>query len=331
MQHQPVFQQAKIFFYCLPLHKPMLFKGNKLRSREGLILQLQSSIGQFHYAEIAPLPGFSKETLLQAGAQIKDLIVNYLLNKNNRKDINQLDLYPSVHFAVDCLLNAIPVSSCIDGTTSIPLLQGDNHSVIRQYQKLNKPARIKIKVARQPPADDIALFNALGAINNNLRIRCDANQGWSYSQASLFFAGVNNQLIDYIEEPTASAADNIKLAKQYGIHLALDETLQQSHFRYQHHSCFKALILKPTLIGSLGRLNYFIEIARKQHLSVSISSSFESPLGLRQLAFLGSLWSKEVELSYGLDTLKFFKSGALDNTLALQQQVQQLECIWTSN
>ncbi|MFT5653982.1 MAG: O-succinylbenzoate synthase, partial [Psychromonas sp.] len=125
--------------------------------------------------------------------------------------------------------------------------------------------------------------------------------------------------------------------------LALDETLQQKQFQYQHHRCFKALILKPTLIGSFERLNYFIKMAKKFHLSVSISSSFESPLGLRQLAFLASQWSKEVNISCGLDTLKFFESAVLsknsdenlaktsDKKIPLSQQVKRLECLWISN
>ncbi|HEY5715259.1 MAG TPA: o-succinylbenzoate synthase [Psychromonas sp.] len=328
---KPIFQQAKIFSYLLSLHKPMLFKGIELSAREGLILQLENVNGQFHYAEIAPLPGFSKETLIQAFAQIKEVLINYLLNKNANKNIKDLNLYPSVHFAVDCILNNIPISTGLNKPANIPLLQGDNQSVLEQYRQLNNPQRIKVKVARQKVTDDILLFNALSAINKNLLIRCDANQGWRFSQASLFFANINNQLIDFIEEPTASATDNIKLAKHYAIHLALDETLQQSHFQYQHESCFKALILKPTLIGSFERLDYFIEIAKKQHLQVSISSSFESPLGLTQLAFLASQWSKEVAISYGLDTLKFFKSGTVDMKRPLDQQVNELECLWTSN
>ena len=309
----------------------MYFKGIKLLAREGLILQLEKSDGQLHYAEVAPLPGFSKETLRQAFVQIKKVIINDLLNANSQKNMNELDLYPSVHFAVDCILNNIPITASVNKPANIPLLQGDNQSIIEQYQQLNNPTRIKVKIARQNLTDDIALFKTLSAINKKLRIRCDANQGWTVSQASLFFANIDNRLIYFIEEPTASAADNIQLARDYAIHLALDETLQQSHFRYQNNSCIRAFILKPTLIGSFKRLNYFIKKAEKEHLSVSISSSFESPLGLRQLAFLGAQWAHQVDLSYGLDTLKFFNSGVLNEPRPLNQQVQELECLWTSN
>jgi O-succinylbenzoate synthase len=324
------FQQAKLFRYRLPFKMPILFKGIKLSAREGVILQVENDSGEFDFAEIAPLPGFSKETLQQATAQIIALLNNPQLNSQSA-----MLLYPSVEFALDCILHNIPASGLFETAASIPLLQGDNQTVLKQYRQLNKPDRVKLKIARQAVAKDITLFSALSALNNNLWIRCDANQSWSFSQAALFFANINTQLIDYIEEPTASLSDNINLAELYQVRLALDETLQQNQFQYQHHQCFKALILKPTLIGSFERLNYFIKTAKKFHLSVSISSSFESPLGLMQLAFIARKWSKEVDVSCGLDTLKFFESAMLDEMLdkkiTINQQVRQLECLWTSN
>ncbi|ABM02058.1 O-succinylbenzoate synthase [Psychromonas ingrahamii 37] len=332
--NKPIFQQAKLFRYQLPFKIPIVFKGIKLTAREGVILQVQNDKGEFNFAEIAPLPGFSKETLQQATAQIIALLNTPPLNSQS-----DILLYPSVAFALDCILHNIPISELFKTAESIPLLQGDNHSVLKQYLQLNKPNSVKLKIGRQSVAKDITLFSALSALNNNLLIRCDANQSWTFAQADLFFANINTQLIDYIEEPTASLSDNINLAERYEVQLALDETLQQKQFQYQHHRCFKALILKPTLIGSFERLNYFIKTAKKFHLSVSISSSFESPLGLSQLAFLASQWSKEVDISCGLDTLKFFESAILnknsdkklDNKTPINQQVKHLECLWTSN
>ncbi|MFT6925422.1 MAG: O-succinylbenzoate synthase [Psychromonas sp.] len=336
--NNPRFQQAKLFRYCLPFKMPLLFKGVKLSAREGVILQLENANGKFNFAEIAPLPGFSEETLQQATAQIIAVLTNPQLNSQSA-----MQLYPSVEFALDCIEQNIPVSGSFKTATSIFLLQGDNHDVLKQYQQLNKPDKIKLKIARQAVAEDITLFSALSALNPDLLIRCDANQSWSFAQAALFFANINTQVIDYIEEPTASLSANISLAERYQVQLALDETLQQAQFHYQHQQCFKALVLKPTLIGSFERLNYFIQIAKEFHLSVSISSSFESPLGLKQLAFLAKQWSKEVDISCGLDTLKFFESTMLseeldkklckelDKTTPLSQQVRQLECLWTSN
>lgn len=333
--NQSIFQQAKLFRYRLPFKIPVLFRGVKLTAREGVILQVQKGNGEFNFAEIAPLPGFSKETLQQAVTQVIEILNKQLLGNKAKNTISTVALYPSVQFALDCIVHNVPISELSATAENIPLLQGDNESVLKQYLHLNKPDRIKLKIARQSITEDIKLFSALSALNKNLLLRCDANQGWSFQQAALFFANIDTQLIDYIEEPTTSLSDNIALAERYHVHLALDESLQETHFLYRHHQCFKALILKPTLIGSLDRLNYFITIAKKFHLSVSISSSFESPVGLMQLAFLARQWPKEVDVSYGLDTLKFFESAILDKKFdkksPLNQQIHQLECLWTSN
>lgn len=331
----PIFQQAKLFRYRLPFKTPLLFKGIKLTAREGVILQVENNNGEFNFAEIAPLPGFSRESLQQAVAQTIAVLNNHPVDQNNKNNQSGMALYPSVAFALDCIVHNIPASELVNTAVSIPLLQGDNQTVLKQYVQLNKPDRIKLKVARQPVAEDISLFTALSALNHNLLIRCDANQSWSFAKAELFFANINHRMLDYIEEPTASLSDNIALAERYQVQLALDESLQQQQFHYQQHQCFKALILKPTLIGSFARLNYFIKIAKEFHLSVSISSSFESPLGLMQLTFLAGQWAKEVDISCGLDTLKFFESAMLDKKsdkkTPISQQVKQLECLWTSN
>jgi len=316
-----VFKQAKLFRYSIPFQAPMSFKGITLLAREGLILQIQHN-KQFSCAEIAPLPGFSKETLQQAQTQIIKLLCNEL-NADG-------ELYPSVHFALDCISQNIPMTQAGKQQVPISLLQGNNSAVLAQYRQLNKPDLIKLKVARQAVEQDIILFNALSAMNDHILIRCDANQGWDQVQAAEFFTKINTQSLDYIEEPTKNAQNNLQLARDFNIQLALDETLQQANFVYQHHDCYKALVLKPTLIGSLKRLQYFINQAKRYQLQVNISSSFESPVALQQLNYLASQWSKEVEIGMGLDTLKFFKPGLLDKSTAITEQIQELECVWQS-
>ena len=323
------FKQAKLFHYRIAFKTPLNFKGIRLFAREGLILQLQHN-KQFRFSEIAPLPGFSKESLQEAQTQVITLLNNILNDVLNGSLNDSENLYPSVHFALDCVLQNIPMTQPSKQQAQISLLQGNNLTVLAQYRQLNKPNLIKLKVARQTITEDIILFNALSSMNERLLIRCDANQGWDEAQAAEFFANINTHVLDYIEEPTANAQHNLQIARDFNISLALDETLQQADFVYQHHDCYKALVLKPTLIGSLQRLQYFINIAKRYQLQVSISSSFESPVALQQLNYLASQWSKEVKISTGLDTLKFFKQGLLDKNTAMIEQIQELECVWQS-
>jgi O-succinylbenzoate synthase len=316
-------KHAKLFVYQIPFRCPLNFNGQRLTVRNGLILQLQNNQGHSSFGEIAPLPGFSVETLQQAQEQILALLNSGIGNRPLSDN-----LYPSVRFAVESALRYAPFAKQLGNEHVIPLLQGDNQSVIKHYQALAMPTIIKLKVGRQRVQQDIALFNQLTSLNSLLIIRCDANQAWHSKQASHFFANINTQQLDYIEEPTASFTDNLLLAKQYQIGLALDETLHSSSFHYQHHPQIKALILKPSLIGSLTRLEHYINIAQQQTLAVSISSSFESIVGLLQLNVLADSYKSRCAISLGLDTVKYFQSGLLTDPRHIEQDLQTLECLW---
>lgn len=319
-------KQARLFYYQLPFLRPICFNGQILDSREGLILQLRDKYGYAHLAEIAPLPGFSNETLQQAKKQIISLLNDNLYYYKQKKQ-----LYPSVQFAIECALQNIPLTEKANKLDTIPLLQGDNDSVLKQYLALNSPSLIKLKVARQSVENDVLLFKQLSKLNASLTIRCDANQAWSTSQANDFFSHIDSRKLAYIEEPTSSYRDNLQLAEKYQIGLALDETLQDVNFNYQHSNFVKAFILKPTLIGSLPRLQSFIDIARQQQMQVHISSSFESVIGLQQLTYLANIYQDNCRISLGTDTLKYFQPGLLTDLRQIKQDLQKLECIWSSN
>lgn len=67
-----------------------------------------------------------------------------------------------------------------------------------------------------------------------------------------------------------------------------------------------ALVIKPTLIGSLERCSQFIDFAHQHGLQAVISSSLETSLGLSQLARF-SAW-KTPQQTPGLDTLQLFQA-----------------------
>jgi len=317
--------KAALFNYQIPFVKAINFNGHLLKHRHGLILQLQNNYGDCHYGEIAPLPGFSRETFSQAKQQIISC-----LNKGVSDLSARENLYASVNFGLGSALQQLSTHESSQNMDPIPLLQGDNIALIEQYKKLKHPLRIKLKVARQPIENDIYLFNQLVSLNPEIMIRCDANRQWSYQQAEFFFNSINREHLEYVEEPTENHKINIQLAEKNKIYLGLDETLQDLDFNYQAHGCIKALVLKPTLIGSLNRVERFIELAVQHKLQVHISSSFESVVGLQQLIALTNIYQRRCSLSLGIDTLKYFQTNLLTNPLYITQDIKKLECIWKS-
>ncbi len=311
----------------------MQFQAFQLDHREGLILQLIDNEGGKYLSEIAPLPGFSKETF----TDVKTEMINMLATKWCQL-AKYNSHYKSIQFALDSLFINCgkKVKTQQAEVDNIPLLQGDKISIEAQYKNLGQVNLIKLKVARECVDSDIAVFNMLCQLNPLLKIRCDANQAWSKQQAASFFSAINTQQLDYIEEPTCNHQTNLALAEQYNVYLGLDETLQNSDFCYQHHHSIKAFIIKPTLIGHLKKIDQLVSIAQKYGLMLSFSSSFESVIGLQALKNLASYYiaqpkSQALVISLGIDTLKYFDSTMLIDAQKMEQDCQQLELLWTSH
>lgn len=58
-------RQAKLWRYVIPMESGVVLRDRRLMQREGLLVMLQQQDRQ-GWGEIAPLPGFSSETLEQA-------------------------------------------------------------------------------------------------------------------------------------------------------------------------------------------------------------------------------------------------------------------------
>ena len=66
-----------------------------------------------------------------------------------------------------------------------------------------------------------------------------------------------------------------------------------------------AIVIKPTLVGSLEKCIQLIEQAHQQGLIAVISSSIESSFGLTQLARIAQQYTPDI--TPGLDTLDLMK------------------------
>ncbi|MNF05809.1 o-succinylbenzoate synthase [compost metagenome] len=92
-----------------------------------------------------------------------------------------------------------------------------------------------------------------------------------------------------------------------------------------------AIVIKPTLVGSLSRCQALVEQAHAAGLTAVISSSLESSLGLTQLARIAH-WLTPATVP-GLDTLDLMQAQLLrrwpGSRLPLQD-LQAMECLWRS-
>ncbi|EHA14165.1 o-succinylbenzoate synthase [Halomonas sp. HAL1] len=283
--------QLALYRYSLPFRQPLMFKGERLENREGLLVSINGQWG-----EIAPLPGFSTETLVEAEAESLACLV--ALSRGEKVS----PTLPSVQFGFDCAQRVWPLN-LPSPLPPYPLLQGEPAELIQSlstsHWQASPPSRLKLKVARYAMEEELALIEKLAARLPTTKLILDANSGWAREEAQRFCERLPLAQIDYLEEPCAAFADTIAVAEATGVAIALDETLSRRE-EWNYHPQLKALVIKPTLIGSLSDCEVLVQRARAVNLCVVVSSSFESDLGLGLLARLASEWAPHEPP--GLDT-----------------------------
>ncbi len=302
-------RSAKIYRYTLPMDSGVVLRNTKLTEREGLVIELERD-GKVGRGEIAPLPSFSVETRQQAEAQLKDVLLAWC----EGVDLDDRGLYPSVAFGVSMAKLELTQTLPSQGSYQLAALcTGDPDDLLPVLNAIEGQKVAKVKVGLYEPSRDGMIVNLLLESIPDLTIRLDANRVWSLEKAqqfAKFIAPSRRSRIAFVEEPCLQPGDSFSFAIDTGIAIAWDETLQHAmrdpDFRLEDLNGAKAIIIKPTLIGSVERCQQLIEKAQSLGIKVVISSSMESSLGLTQLARL-SHWLLPDEVP-GLDTLNLFQT-----------------------
>ncbi|WP_153447394.1 o-succinylbenzoate synthase [Vibrio algicola] len=338
-------RQASLYRYQLPMDSGVIVRQQRLLQREGLIIELSDN-ERMVYAEVAPLPSFSDETVEQAQAQLLPLLE--LWQATGQWPQFEV-LYPSVAFGLSMaqleLNNELPAQGQY---LTAPLCSGDPDELLPVFEKMQAANLLqkvaKVKVGLYEPIRDGMLVNLFLESIPDLYLRLDANRSWQLAKALKFaqyIAPEYRSRIAFLEEPCQTPEQSVQFAQQTGINIGWDETVQQS---VQQHSsqaefnfedlCFdgvNTIVIKPTLIGSIARCIELIEQAEKNGLQAVISSSLESTIGLTQLARFAA-WKTPQQVP-GLDTLQLFKAQLQlpwpESTLPVIPLLQQQK-IWSS-
>jgi len=333
--------EFNIYEYSLKLNKPLYVCGKEVKSREGLIIEISSEGEIWSYGEIAPLVHLSKETLEEAKAQAKILqsglinqeIPDHLqkLKGGFKKWLKHFELKPSVQFGIElAVLNLLAGTkkktlSTLIGQPyheDIPingLLYGSKKDVQQQAANLVDQGfkALKLKVGNVIE-EEIANVQALNrVIEGKAILHLDANQSWDINKAVHFGHEVGLTTVDYIEEPFKEIHDVPDFFMKTTIPVALDESLQNTKIKdIKSIEGIEILVLKPTILGGIEKTYQLSEEARKMGISVVISSSFESSVGILALAHLASICSRHQ--GAGLDTLKWFNDDTLNNPVVIE-------------
>jgi O-succinylbenzoate synthase len=307
----------------------VVLRNQRLKTRDGLLIHLQQG-GQEGWGEIAPLPEFSQETLAQA----EQAALRWVQDWQGGTLPSDSPL-PSVAFGTSCALAELEQRLPLQADyRKAPLCTGDPDELFAVLTALPGEKVAKVKVGLYEAVRDGMIVNVLLEALPDLRLRLDANRSWTRAKADGFakyVAPALRERIAFLEEPCKTRDESRDFALATGIAIAWDESVREADFVVQAEPGVAAIVIKPTLTGSLVRCRTLVEQAHAAGLTAVISSSIESSLGLTQLARIAH-WLTPNTVP-GLDTLDLMQAQLLrpwlDSELPLLD-TSALECLWRS-
>jgi len=341
---------ARLYRYRLPLAIPLPWPDSP-DTREGLLLRVETDGGRFGWGEIAPLPGFSKESLDEATEDavqcllcLKDEPLDGLLELIQEGGETTVSPYPSVQSGVAMALTmaAGAAEPTRERQALNALLAGDIDTIQADAARAREEGYLaaKLKVGREGVEADIERAQAAAkALGRTVALRFDANQAWTLEAALEFAAGVRNIVPEYIEEPLRDPQQLPDFVAKCDLPAALDESLDAELLVALEGGMLDDLednarrglpggemglplvvaryyIIKPTMTGIGPRaLAHLAKKHAKKHFI--LSAAFESGVGLVQLAAMAA-YAAPRNLPIGLDTHRWLAEDVLPGPLPIE-------------
>lgn len=301
-------REYHLYRYSIPVDSQLILRNRFLKRREGLLVQIKCKDSE-GWGEIAPLPEFSQETLEQAQEQAIQWLQDWDKVRSENQKLSLDGLYPSVAFGLSCALAELKDTLQTEGNYQVaPLCYGDPDELYEPLDQMQGDKVAKIKVGMYEANRDGLIADMLLEAIPDLQLRLDANRSWTPAKAAMFAKYVKPEhraRIQFLEEPCKTRDESRQFAQETGIHIAWDESVRETDFEVKAEPYVAAIVIKPTLVGSLEKCVNLIEQAHQQGLKAVISSSIESSFGLTQLARIAAQYTPNV--TPGLDTLNLME------------------------
>ncbi len=328
-----------VYTYRIPFVSKLITSKGTFSHREGAIIAFKKD-GVLSFGEVAPLPGFSNESLDECLSVLKgqtSSIEDGIVSENPSEYFSELYKkikLPSVKFGIDTLRfdylakknnqtlvqllfpKSEPFKIPVNGT----LGSLDKQKSLSKAHQLVKEGfqTIKIKVGLNSK-NELRIIEDLRKEFPDLKIRIDANQAWGLSEAIDFLTEAEAFGIQYCEEPLKSAEQTHlkELSSRTSINLALDESIRNKEeaFEVQDKSVTNTVVIKPMLFGSFSDINVTINHLSSHDINTVFTTSLESIIGRTITAILTMGWGAK-QLAHGLSTGSMLKSD-----LSIQKEI----------
>ena len=220
-----------------PLKNPFITSLRRVNTLEDMVVIVECDDGSVGYGEGAPTPIITGETMESMvacikyiaphiiGKEIEDFdtiltLVHSLIVKNTTaKSALEIALYDLKSKSEKLPLYRMLGGSKTRFTTDITISMGETEKMILAcHDAINLGYdTLKIKIGDNPKKDIDRIVSIHAALDNNIKLRLDANQGWTAKQSVELLLAIEKQgiIAEFIEQPVAANdLDGLKYIKE---------------------------------------------------------------------------------------------------------------------
>ena len=323
--------------FALPFRRPYLTANTQATVRYGLLTFLRAESGLVGVGEASPAGVGSRGEIESTAALLESLAPQMLqadLSASGGPSVLPArDIPSSLWFGLETALldmegkaHGCPVAELLGGApcplpvNALVAAEAPGETVPQVKEAVAQGfTSIKLKVAQGTLAQDEALVLAVRqAIGPEVKLRVDANQGWSVSQAIEAIHRLASYDIEYIEQPVP--ADDLsglaEVRRAVSVPVAADETLDSVDglHRLMAAEAADLFVVKAARLGGLYQALEIMRLATESGKPVIVTSSLESGVGIAASAHLASTLSSHSS-AHGLATGLLLEEDLLSTPL----------------
>ena len=287
--------------------------------REGILLKLTDEAEQVRWGEIAPIPRFGSETLVQAWE-----FCQQMPDRLSQQEVSAIPNHlPACQFGFESAwagLAELEARSSLPFSTLLSTGKSALDTWEPHWQEGTRTFKWKIGVGAID--QELSLLEQLvEVLPATAQLRLDANGGLSLVEAQEWLKVCDRLSIEFLEQPLPPDRfdDMLGLAAEYATPLALDESIATLT---QLEACYKAgwqgvFVIKPAIVGFPTRLRQFCQ---DHPIDAVFSSSLETVIGRRAgLNLAAELSNPQRAIGYG--TTDWFADSDPDDFEQLWQRL----------
>ena len=318
-----VIEKIQIYKYSIPMH-PFTIATGTMNFAQNILIKIFTSENIIGIGECSAFPMIVGETQNTCYEMAKDFAKLWkgkdALNIEERLD--ELHLFTAgnstIKSAFDMALYDIaaqhanqPLYEFLGGTkkemlTDITVGIGSPETMAAQAKSFEEKGAtiLKIKLGKDVATDVARIKTIRESIGDNIKIRIDANQGWSVADAKDALVQLGQYNIEFCEQPMRTYNDEHlpELIKISSIKIMADESVYNHHdaFRLIKNNACHYINIKFAKSGGIHEAIKIIAVAKENNIPCMMGGMLESRLALSAFAHFAAA-SPQITF-YDMDT-----------------------------